>query len=45
MNDAANTKKARMDKLEEDSNGLQLIFLKTCQSNSVSELIFVVCNA
>ena len=34
---------ARMDETEEDRNGLQLMFLKTCQSNSVSELIFVVC--
>lgn len=29
-------KGARMDEIEEDTNGLQLMFLKTCQSNSVS---------
>ena len=37
-------KEARMDKLEEDWNGLQLWFLKTCSPNSFSKFIFVVCN-
>lgn len=37
-------KEARMDEIEEDTNGLQLMLLKTCQSNSVSEFIFVVWN-
>ena len=29
-------KEARMDETEEDTNGLPLMFLKTCQSNGVS---------
>lgn len=37
-------KEARMDETEEDTNGLQLMLLKTCQSNSVSEFILVVWN-
>lgn len=35
---------ARMDKLEEDWNVLQLTFLKTCWPNSFLKCIFVVCN-
>ena len=27
---------ARMDEIEEDTNGLQLMFLKTCQSHGDS---------
>ena len=34
-----------MDKFEEDWNGLQLWFMKTCLLNSFSKFIFVVCNA
>lgn len=29
-------KEARMEEIGEDTNGLQLMFLKTCQSNGVS---------
>ena len=33
-----------MDKLEEDRNGLQLRFLKTCLPNGFSKFIFAVCD-
>ena len=36
--------KARMDELEEDLNGLQLCFFKTCLANSFSKFIYVVCD-
>ena len=36
-------RRLRMDKLDEDWNGLQLWFLKTCKPNSFSKFIFVVC--
>ena len=29
-------KEARMDEIEKDTNGLQLMFLTTCQSDGVS---------
>ena len=31
-----------MEKLKEDSNGLQLWFVKTCQTNRYSKFIYVV---
>ena len=34
----------RMGKTEEDWNGLKLGFLKTVQPNSLSKLLFAVCN-
>ena len=34
-------KEAEMDEIEEDTNGSQLMLLKTCQSNSVSEFILL----
>ena len=33
-----------MDELEEDLNGLQLCFFKTCLANSFSKFIYVVCD-
>ena len=35
-------KKARMDKVEEDSKGLQLWVLKTCKPNSFAKFTFIV---
>ena len=35
---------SRMGKTEEDENGLKIVFLKTVQPNSFSELIPAACN-
>ena len=36
--------KTRMDKFEEDENGLQKRFLTTCYPNSFLKSVFAVCN-
>ena len=41
MKNTAKTKGKRMDKLEEDQNGLRLCFLKTWYPDNFSKIIFV----